>query len=199
MPHVDVVTSKVRAFLLQHPKPHFLRLANEDGVQEELKVGKQPFVRLAETIVALDPMTVECLDKDKNLVRAFRMGEADVRRSEAAEVPQILSDDPQAALLTHFSNLLHRAYEHSTEIAFGKLVELVDRIDARSDAIEQRLERTESQHRKALQQQLEDQWDRLAEEEERAKENTPAGGLVNHFLQGAMAGNNMRKTNGKAE
>ena len=66
-------------------------------------------------------------------------------------------------MLSHFANLVHRAYQHSTELAFTKLVELVERIDARSDAIEARLERTEAEHRRTLREQVEDAFDRAEE------------------------------------
>lgn len=194
MPHVDVVTGRIRNFLLQNPKPTHIRLVSEDGLTDDIQVGKQPFVRLAESIIAVSPEMVQCLDKNKNLIRAMSLHDQEARRSDAAEIPEGLKADPTALMLTHFANLLHRAYEHSTEIAFDKLVELVDRIDARSENTERRLEALEEEHRDTLREQAETELERAREE---AAGAGGATGLIGSFMQGAMAGNHERKANGK--
>ena len=196
--------SRIRGFLLQLPKPHMVRVTGE-GEPQELKPGKS-YAKLADTIAALGPDLVECLDSAGAVLRATRLDTAEAHRSNAAEVPAALASDPNAAMLTHFANLLHRAYEHSTEIAFTKMVELVDKMGDRSDGIEQRLERAETRNRALLQDQVDDAFERAQEAAERAQEQAAAEGggdigqqLVGSFLNGAMQGKSAPKTqNGKA-
>lgn len=189
--------ARIRGFLLQHPKPAAVRVSGE-GEPETLKPGKS-YARCAETIAALNVDLVECLDASGNILRALRMGEADAQRSAAAEVPPVLATDPHAAMLTHFANLLHRAYEHSTEIAFGKMVDLVERIGDRAEAIESRLERAEAANRRLFNEQLEDAFERAHEAAEKA--NGENGDLtqqmVGAFLSGKMSSPAAPKTNGK--
>jgi len=186
------MSSRIRGFLLVHPKPHSVRVSRGGGDPEVIAIGKQSFARVAETIDALDVDLVQCLDKDGNILRAMGLGAADERRSDAPALPAGLHADPQALMVTHFANLLHRAYEHSTEIAFSKLVELVDRIGDRAEAIEKRLERTETQYRQTVEQQIADAYERAEEEAARRKEESSGGGFVEQmagaFLSGQMNG-----------
>ena len=177
--------SKIRGFLLIHPKPALIRVTQGDGTPQEIKLSKS-FARTADTIVALGVDLIELCDKQGNLLRAMRLDTPDMLAREASPVPSVLSDDPNAAMLTHFANLLHRAYEHSTEIAFTKMVELVERIGDRSEAIEQRLERTEAAHRRTLEDNIDAAMARAEEAAEQA-EQQQAGGLdqlANAFLGG---------------
>jgi hypothetical protein len=107
-------------------------------------------------------------------------------------------------MLTHFANLLHRAYEHSTEIAFQRLVELTERMGDRSEAIERRLERTEAANRALLQDQVDLAFERA---QEVANQNAEASGngagdlmqqMAGAFLSGRMGGiTPPRAVNGK--
>lgn len=189
----------IRKFLLIQPRAEVIRLSSgDDSVPTEMRPTRsKSWSKLAESIHAIRPELIELLDKDGNVIRALRPNE-ELTRSDAAAVPAALTTDPETARLTHFANLLHRAYEHSTEIAFAKLIELVERIDARSDAIESRLERTESAHRRLLQDQIDDAWERAAEaatgDDSEAKQ-----AILSSLMQGAMAGSNGARapTNGK--
>lgn len=183
--------ARIRGFLLQLPKPATVRITGE-GEPQELKPGKS-YVKLAETIAALAPDLVECLDSQGKVLRATRLDSYEARRSDAAEVPTVLATDPQAATLTHFANLLHRAYEHSTEIAFTRMVDLVERMGDRSDSIEQRLERSEANNRRLLQDAVDAELDRADERAAAAAAAAGEGGgigeqIVGSFLNGAMNG-----------
>lgn len=197
----------IRGWLLQLPKPTLVRCM-VNGETEELKPGKS-WQKLAESVAALDPEQVQALDAEGKIIRAVRLDDADSRRSDAAEIPAGLAQDPQALMLTHFANLLHRAYEHSTETAFNKMVDLVDRMNDRSQGIEERLERAEARSRR-----LQD--DAVAEAYDRAEEivaQAAAGGskeelgmqLLNTFLgarasmpqPAAASSNGAPKPNGK--
>jgi hypothetical protein len=193
---------KIRGFLLQLPKPALVRLTG-DGEPQELKPGKS-YTKTAETICALAPELIELLDSEGKVIRAMRTDTAEAQRSTAAEMPSVLQQDPHAAMLTHFANLLHRAYEHSTEIAFTRLVELTERMGDRADAIEQRLERTEAANRRLLQDQVDDAFERAAEQADKAATDGAGGDLIQNmagaFLSGQMQPKGpVRSTNGASK
>lgn len=177
--------ARIRGWLLQLPKPTAVRVTG-DGEPQTLRPGRS-YAKLAETIVALGVDLVEALDKDGNVIRATRFQGEEAHRSDAAAIPAGLEKDPQALMLTHLANLIHRAYEHSSEVAFTKLVELVDKMNDRADGIEARLERAESRNRALLQDQVDAELERA---EQVAAGN--AGGddigqqLIGGFLSGAM-------------
>lgn len=196
--------NRLRTFLVGLPKPHTVRVSAGDST-EEIKVGKQKYIRIAESIVAMNADLVECLDKDGTVIRAKRLDDPEARRSDAAPIPEAIANDPHAAMLTHMANLLHRAYEHSTEIAFVKLVELVDRIDARSDSIEQRLERSERALQQSFRDQLDMEYERAHEIAQKAQEGDQGAiqQMASAFLQSAMQGGGIDfgpkpRPNGKA-
>jgi hypothetical protein len=186
---------QLRGWLLQLPKPATVRVM-VNGEAEDLQPGKS-WQKLADTIVALDPEAIQALDKDGKILRAKRLDDEDSRRSDAAAIPQGLAADPHALMLTHFANLIHRAYEHSTEVAFAKLSDITDRMNERSEAIEQRLERAEARARRIQDEQIDDAYARA---EEIAAQAVAGGNkeelgmqMLNMFLQargglGGMAG-----------
>lgn len=179
---------RIRGFLLQLPKPHAVRVSG-DGEPQVLKPGRS-YAKLADTIAALAPDLIELLDKDGAVIRATRLDAADAHRSDAAVVPEGLKADPSALMLTHLANLVHRAYEHSSEIAFTKLVELVDKMNDRADGIEQRLERAESRNRALLQDQVDAEFERAQEVAAAAAAGDGDMGqqMLGSFLSGAMNG-----------
>jgi hypothetical protein len=177
----------IRGWLLQRPKPSMLRLTTGDGEPQELRPAKS-FAKTAETIEALNPELIEALDDKGRLIRATSLREPESDTTPAV-VPTSLSEDPETARLTHFANLIARAYEHSTDVAFQKLVDVVERIGDRSEAIEQRLERAEAAWRREVNRQIDDAFDRAEEREERAAEAAaPDLGtqLAQNFLGGAL-------------
>lgn len=159
--------ARIRGFLIQLPKPVKIRVSAGDGEPQELKPARS-YARTAESIEALGVDLIECLDKDGAVLRALRLSDPESRRSDAADVPKGIEADPQALMLSHFANLLHRAYEHSTEIAFTRLVELAERLSAHTESIEARLAHAESALRR-------EQSDRIDEAYERAKEAIEKG------------------------
>lgn len=196
---------RIRGFLLQLPKPALVR-AFVDGEPEDLKVNRT-YQRLAETIAALQPEEIRCLDAEGKVLRAMRLDDADSRRSDAAPLPAALQGDPQAAMLAHFADLIHRAYSHSTEIAFTKIVELVDRMNDRSAGIEQRLERAEAYARRLREEQADDAIERAEDIVAAAagQEGDVGSQLASAFLSGRLnrtaadgppAKPNGQKTNG---
>lgn len=189
---------QIRGFLLKAPKPDKVRMSSADGLPQEIKAGPgRSFSKMAETIAAIAPELVECLDKNDNLIRAMRMTGEESSRSDAALIPPGIQADPEALRMAHFANLIHRAYEHSTEIAFTKLIELVERMDARTESIEQRLERAEASYRRALKDQVDDAFDRADELAEQAEAGDAKEQILNQLVAGVVQG--QASANGKGK
>lgn len=182
----------IRSFLLQTPKPAKVRLTTE-GEIKELDCRKKTMIRIAESIAAIDPELIECLSETDSLLRAFRPGGSQAGDpSSAPVIPEGLQKDANALLLSHFANLIHRSYEHSTEIAFNKIVELVELMGARSDAIERRLERAETAYRREQSERIDDLWERA---EELAQASGQPGGreaILDTLIRSIMAGKQAR-------
>lgn len=175
----------IRTFLLRHPKPHSIRVTTADDKVEDVPCKGRKFVTVAETVHALDPELIEVLDAKGGILRAVRTGGGPnaERANVLAETPHVLHDDAETARLTHFANLLKDAYHHSTEVAFVKMIELVERMGDRSDAIEQRLERAEAAHRRALLDQVDSEFER-AEELAKGDGTSMREQMLFHFLNG---------------
>jgi hypothetical protein len=187
----------IRNFLIRNPKPKVVRLTTGSKVEEIRPSHSRSFRKMGETIAAVMPDLIEVLDEQGILLRAVRPQiEPDIT-SDQPEVPDLLRNDPETARLTHFANLLAKAYEHTTNVAFTKLLELVERMDQRTDNIEARLERTEVAHRKVLNQQLRDAF----AEADAISGDDEGGEFIRTFLQAAaQAGQPATKpTNGKGE
>jgi len=192
----------IRGFLLRHPKPAKLRVHTHDDRTEEMDVTGRKYASVAESVHALGPELLECLDKQGKLIRALRSEQGQRTSSAASETPEVLAVDPETARLTHFANLLHRAYEHGYDVAFSKMIELVERLSERSDSIEQRLERAEAAHRRAWKERIDLEMD-LAEEtaEKIVAEQASSGDnmqreLFATFLKGMHASKNGAAPNG---
>jgi hypothetical protein len=188
---------KIRGFLLQNPKPSMVRVSGAECDSQELKPGRN-YARCAETIEALAVDLIECFDAGGKLLRAHRVdSDDDEEQSSDVPLPPGLAADPNALMLTHFANLLHRAYKHSTEIAFVKMVDIVERMGERSESIEARLERTEAQNRRLANEAIEAELERA---QELAEQRAEGGGdlvqnLAGAFLSGQLQGG-AAKTNG---
>lgn len=191
--------ARIRGFLIQHPKPALIRVT-ADGECQELKPHKS-YQRCAETVAALDPEKIELYDSSRQLLRAMSLDDENAQRSAAADIPAGIAADPHALMITHFANLLHRAYEHSTEIAFGKLVDLTERLNERSEAVEQRLERAEAQYRRLANDQIEAALDRAEEAQAQQGKDGLGEQLLGSFLGGARQPKaaEQKATNGKGQ
>jgi hypothetical protein len=182
---------RIRNFLIQRPPAATIRLTSVDGEVSEMKPGRQSRSKVSESIAAVSPRLIECLSEQGTLLRALSLDSDDSRSLESPSAPRELEGDPNAAMLTHFANLIHRSYEHATEVAFSKMVELVERLDARTEAIERRLERAEADYRREASERLDDMF-------ERAQEQLDAGGSKERIAEGLIGGLlHAQRTNGK--
>jgi hypothetical protein len=187
----------LRGWLLQQPKPAMIRVT-VDGETEELKPGKS-WAKTAATIAALEPDLLQAYDAAGKLLRATKVEvEATPRRGspQPPALPAALATDPHAVLLHHFATLLAHAYEHSTEVAFVKLVEVVERQGDRSEAIEQRLERAEARARRLQEDQVEDAYDRAEQLAVEAQAGNGDDALKQHLVSAFMSGQLQRGPNG---
>ena len=182
----------VRGYLLERPPPHTIRLTDNDGDVVEIRATHRTKSALAQTVVAKEPALIECLDEKGGLIRARNAADLTIAPPKKAMasssepvIAEALKGDPQAAMISHFAVLLHRAYEHATETAFSHLVAIVERMEQRSSAIEQRLERAEAAYRREAHERIDDLWDRAQEQAEQgdAKEQ-----MMSALAQGIFAG-----------
>lgn len=177
----------LRNFLICQPAPVTIRLT-KDGDTQEITPGKRSRVKIAESILAVDPELVECLDAKGGLIRALRTDQEPEASGDSPQVPSVIAQDPHAAMMSHFANLIHRAYAHASEVAFTKLIDLVERMESRSESIEARLERTEAQYRRLQQERIDDLYDRAEEQTAAAQQNDPKEAILSSLMAGAMQG-----------
>jgi hypothetical protein len=191
----------LRLWCMKRPRPEAIRLYFEDGETKTIpRQGEQSWQEMSESIAALDPVMVEALGKDGVLLRACKSGdlarEDRTRDNRRVEAPPALHADPETARLCFMSDLLHRAYQHSTDVAFervagaydaafSRLVELVEKVGDRSDAIEKRLERTELEYRREMQDRVDEALDKAAEQ---AGSGDGLAGLLSQFAGGLTLG-----------
>jgi hypothetical protein len=182
----------VRGFILERPRAHTLRLTGDDQEVVEILATHKTAAALAQTCVAKDPALIECLDDKGGLVRAKRAADLSLAppkkaMASASEpvIAEALKGDPQAAMLSHFAALLHRAYEHATETAFSHLVAIVERMEIANASRDARLERVEAAYRREQQARIEDLWDHA---EERAEQGDAKEQMMSALAQGMFAG-----------
>lgn len=176
--------SKIRNFLLQLPKPSSLRVV-VNGETHEVKLGRS-WQKTAESLVAMGGEQIQCMDHGGAVLRAMRCDTDEYRRQDAAAIPPQLANDPHAALLSMFADRIAGAYQHSTEIAFTKLVELADRLGGHIEGIEQRLARTEARLARAHDDLLQDAFERAEELAEKGGENGLGDQIANAFFSGQL-------------
>ncbi len=113
-----------RSFFLRAPKPAMVRAVLPDNVTHDFEVSDQEpnFMGLAKTFESLEPIRAECYDAQGVLIRAEKPANQPKRD---AKLPGILTTDVEAARLMMFADLLAKAYENTTQVAFEKLLDVV--------------------------------------------------------------------------
>ena len=198
---------QIRKFLLRQPRAAMVKLQSSQGTQEIRPSRTGSLSKMSDSIFAMSPDVIELYDADGKLLRAMRTDADGEVSADTPKPPTALSTDPETARLQYFSQLLAHAYEFSVSVAFNKLVDLVERIDSRSDALEQRLERTEAAYRGTLLQQLRDAQEEAEEvlataaEQETEKPSSEKEAFLSALLQGRMEGaaQPASPTNGKGK
>lgn len=175
----------IRSWLLTHPRPVVVRCTGEDQTPQEIPVGKQTFAQVADTVAALEPLLIEALDAKGDLIRAFRPDDGDEpsASANAPRIPDALTSDPETARITHFANLIHRAYEHTTDVAFDRLVSLFEAVNARAEAAERLAAQSEAARRRELKEHLEEAAQNVASG---TQSDDPLTQMIGAWFQGQM-------------
>lgn len=197
----------IRSFLVQTPKPEKILVQCANGEEKELTapkgVGGVTWAALARSIETLDPVKVELYDVSDKMLRATRFDSLPTKAE--TELPAVLARDAESARMVVFANLLSQAYKFSVEIAFTKMVELMERVETRGERMEVRLERMETTYRREMQARIDEAFED-ADEAAKAAEQTkadPATALVQTFMGGLTQGQqetpepSSQKSNGK--
>lgn len=182
---------EIRTFLVGQPRPSRIVLTLPDETTQEMgpPVNGRSWQQIAESIGAQNVQLIQLFDSNGQLLRARNLQEELLRKAEFAETLGVPGADTETARLTHFANLLYRATEFSTKLAFEKMVELFGLMNERSVALETRLERAETQYRKAMQDRLDDAFETAEDMQAQAAADSsdPATQLVKAFTGGAAA------------
>lgn len=186
---MSITTEKaLRTFLMASPRPDKILVYLDNDQVHELAPAShgRTWASIAQSIVALEPVRLECHD-EKALLRAARWGEEEEKKKNFTEALGIPGADTETARITHFANLLYRATEFSTQTAFNRMCDLFDRVMQRSDALEARLERMEREYTRVTRQQMEDALERAREAGSNVDPEAPIGDqMMGSFLQGMM-------------
>ena len=174
----------VRGWLLQQPRPAFVRLTADDSQVHELDcTATRSWAALAQSCVAVEPSLLECFDGARKLLRAVRAAELEQSTGSSSSQGMAASssrlDDPETARFKLFAQLLAEAYRHSNEVAFAKLVELYE---AQVKSAQQTNKEVEN-----LLKLLRREWEeKLAAAEEQQED--PLTAAASAFLAGAQQG-----------
>ncbi len=190
---IDV--NALRSFLVASPRPAKILVTTGDGEKQEILppkgLGGVTWAGVARSIETLDPVVVECFDEETKLIRAQRF-DAGTKDTPEGAIPEILKRDAESARLALFAQLLSQAYKFSVETAFTKMVDIFERLDARQERVERRLEHAEGQYRKVMQDRVEealDEADEIAKQAEQTKAD-PAAAIMQTFMGAAQQGAN---------
>lgn len=128
----------IRGWLLCQPRASKIKIVSEDEQSHFIDiVPGTSWAQVAQSVEALKPDLVECIDAAGNLIRAVRPSDED---DEDEEEGYTVSADGESQRLIVFAKLLASAYKHSTSTAFDKLGELFESVTRRSESLEKTVE-----------------------------------------------------------
>lgn len=183
----------LRSFLVALPRPTKILVTTMNDEKQEVLPPKNgrggiTWAGVSRSIEALNPAVVELFNETDQLLRAMRCDAKVVTPAE--ELPAILARDAESARVALFARHIADAYKFSVETAFTKLVEMFERLDRRQELLEVRLERTEREYRRAMQEKIDDAFEEAEEaaKEAAAQQADPAAAIVSSFLGGVGQG-----------
>ena len=201
-------SERLRNWLMKSPRPDTVRITFEDEEQRIIsRPGLTTWKEVAETISALNPMLIEAIAKDGSTQRATKASEISTevrqRDNDRIQAPAVLATDPESARLCYVADIIHRAYQHATDVAFEKVIqandtcftrmaEIVQRVVDRSEVLERKYERAEAERNREIREHIEDA---LAAAEEKG-EMGPISGLLQSFVGGMQLGSKEAPVNG---
>ncbi len=173
---------------MQQPRPHLVRVTSIDGSMHEVACGQTPWTRVVETLAALQPELLQAMTADGKLLRAIRpadhsedwtaeSGDPKPSGARVEHIP-IVAADPETQRFALVAQLLANAYKHANEIAFNRLVQLVDSQNQRSNDVEKARETLYKAHVKQLEDQI-----RAAGQEPQG-EGELLGAMLSQFMGG---------------
>jgi hypothetical protein len=155
----------IRGWLMVPPRPKAVRVSSEGSEPQRIDVPEgSAWINIAKSIGALQPDLVEALTAEGGTIRAMRPAElgADDDDDEADDGADVVVQDPESARLIIFARLIASAYEHSTNVAFDKMVQLFEASSRRQESLERSLELTQKILTKTAADQLQQQVDEAA-------------------------------------
>jgi hypothetical protein len=177
----------IRYWLMRRPRPVFVRVVVGKEVSEMTFDARTSFARTAESLDAMDADRLEALDAERKLIRATKPAELEDEPEVEPEVePEpppagAVATDPETARFVLVANLIADAYKHSTEVAFARLADIVDRMTRRTESTERTIE--------SLRRHL------LAEAQDKYENGAEAPGMLEQMI-GAVAGGMQLAKNG---
>lgn len=141
----------IRRYLIREPRPSKLRITTDEGIQEMQLPDVPKWADVAESVDALNSSLIEMLDDKGKLIRAFKAETYQGDDEEDAIIAQKnLAQDAETARFTLVARLLADAYKFSTEVAFDKLVGLLDGLSRINNDRMRESERLADKLRKAI-------------------------------------------------
>lgn len=177
-----------RNFCMRAPRPALVRVIYGEESQDieidakAFESGQQSWARVGDTVAALDPDRVELYSESQTLLRADKRKVP--KTDQYVRMPDGLHKDPEAARLMHFADLLHRAYQHSSEVAFNRIVDIVQMQSDNIRDLNQRADRAE----KRLLDQLRENIALRAGVVQGGDGEEEGGGGLNDFLSAFLSG-----------
>jgi len=184
------VIPQLRNFLMRNPRPVAVKVQGEDGEETDYQIADgENFMSLAEKLDALDPKKVTVYDDNGTPLRVWRAAEM-MAPTAGLDIPSAIAGDASAAMLMHFANLIHRSYEHATDVAFDRLSNLVDRVMEDSRDRNERLKALEDMYFTAMHANVElaasQQGEAAGEAAEDLSEDGFKAQMMQTFMQGAQ-------------
>jgi len=182
---------QLRSFLVAAPRPTKILITSGDGEKQEVSppkgLGGVTWAMVARSIETLDPAVIELFDHENTLLRAQRF---DAALKDNGALPDILARDAESARIAMFAKHIADAYRFSVETAFQKMVDIFERLDARQERVERRLEHAENSYRRMMQEQVDEALDEAEQAQKAAEEQKadPAAALMQTFMGGVAQG-----------
>jgi hypothetical protein len=173
----------VARWLSQQPQPVTIRCATPDG-ERTIQINAKAKRRWGEAARAIDTFEatrIEALDGQGTVLRVCDI-ELPTHEEERPPVPSSQLQSDVVVIMNHLATHLAHAYEHSTQVAFSHLCEVVNIAFARLDGLERAWTRMLNLQMKTAQ----------GPEEQAEAGEVNLNALLQHFgasfLQGKLAG-----------
>ena len=150
-----MAAKSTRGWLLEQPRAERLRLTLANGETRILEVGPSPvWWRIAETIDAMQPTTIEAQNASGGLLRARDPARDGVPAETAdagddLEVTEPAENESQLELFARLLADAHRSSQSFMETAFNRMVDLANVSTRRMESMERSMSQMEKMLRRA--------------------------------------------------